>query len=92
MGRIQIFAHRDLYKQSLQGLYMYLLLIGIPIFHLEREKEGRKSILFFGLLLIKIRLAYRYNRPEDKNLRLYFLAIILAPVDLPVAAPPSHEI
>ena len=32
------------------------------------------------------------RKPDDKNLRSYFLAIILAPVDFPVAPPPSQAI
>ena len=35
--------------------------------------------------------AYRYNKPDDKNFSLYLLAMSFAPVDFPVAAPPSQE-
>ena len=50
---------------------------------------------FYGLFVfffIINKLAYLYKRPEDKNFNLYFLAISLAPVDFPVAPPPSQEI
>ena len=51
MGRTQIFVHKDLYKQFLRGPCMYLLLIEIPIFHLEIVMEGRKNILFCNNLV-----------------------------------------
>ena len=51
-----------------------------------------KSNFFFGLCFKSKKTTYLYNRPDDKNFNLYFLEIIFAPVDLPVAAPPSHEI
>ena len=49
-------------------------------------------ILFLGRFLSIIKAAYRYNKPDDRNLSLYLLAISFAPVDFPVAAPPSQEI
>jgi len=51
-----------------------------------------RYLLFLGLFLSIIRLAYLYNKPEDKNFNLYFFAISFAPVDFPVAAPPSQVI
>ena len=52
----------------------------------------KKLTLFSGLCLRIRKLAYLYSNPEERNFNLYFLAIILAPVDFPVAAPPSQEI
>jgi hypothetical protein len=48
--------------------------------------------LFLGLYLKRRKEAYLYNKPEERNFNLYFLDITFPPVDLPVAAPPSHEI
>ena len=66
------------------------------LFNLLRVKllnfDFRKKILFFGLCLRIMYAAYLYNFPDERNFNLYFLEIRLAPVDLPVAAPPSQAI
>ena len=54
--------------------------------------ERSKFILFFGEWSKINFAAYLYNKPEDKNFNLYFLDISFAPVDFPVAAPPSQDI
>ena len=55
--------------------------------------KNRQQATFNALkYLINKKAAYRYNKPEDRNLSLYFLAMSYAPVDFPVAAPPSQEI
>ena len=47
---------------------------------------------FLGLYFNKRKLAYLYSKPEERNFKPYFFEIIFAPVDFPVAAPPSQAI
>ena len=58
----------------------------------DTEEKRFQKFLDFYLKEERSKETTRANNPEDKNLSLYFLAIIFAPVDLPVAAPPSQDI
>ena len=52
----------------------------------------KNEILFFGRYLRIKNAAYLYSKPEERNFNLYFFAINLAPVVLPLAAEPSAAI